>query len=116
MTHQSWIYTYASHHRSNFENHFFEILKISVFDINFIYKKMSCNRIVVSTSRCGRDNPGSNPGYSIFFNPFIFVKNIWSADWSISKYLFSAKFSTFKIRSKAGIAHELKVNGPQIGS
>ena len=23
-----------------------------------------CNRIVVSTSRCGRDNPGSNPGYS----------------------------------------------------
>ena len=27
----------------------------------------SCNRIVVSTSRCGRDNPGSNPGYSIIF-------------------------------------------------
>ena len=27
----------------------------------------SCNRIVVSTSRCGRDNPGSNPGYSILF-------------------------------------------------
>ena len=33
---------------------------------------MSCNRIVVSTSRCGRDNPGSNPGYSNCFilNPF----------------------------------------------
>ena len=29
----------------------------------------SCNRIVVSTSRCGRDNPGSNPGYSKFFFP-----------------------------------------------
>ena len=28
---------------------------------------LSCNRIVVSTSRCGRDNPGSNPGYSILF-------------------------------------------------
>ena len=27
----------------------------------------SCNRIVVSTSRCGRDNPGSNPGYSKSF-------------------------------------------------
>ena len=30
-----------------------------------------CNRIVVSTSRCGRDNPRSNPGYSIFFDLFI---------------------------------------------
>ena len=30
--------------------------------------KQSCNRIVVSTSRCGRDNPGSNPGYSNVFN------------------------------------------------
>ena len=28
--------------------------------------KQSCNRIVVSTSRCGRDNPGSNPGVDIF--------------------------------------------------
>uniref|UniRef100_H2XKD2 Uncharacterized protein n=1 Tax=Ciona intestinalis TaxID=7719 RepID=H2XKD2_CIOIN len=27
--------------------------------------KQSCDRIVVSTSRCGRDNPGSNPGHSI---------------------------------------------------
>ena len=28
---------------------------------------LSYNRIVVSTSRCGRDNPGSNPGYSNLF-------------------------------------------------
>ena len=33
----------------------------------------SCNRIVVSTSRCGRDNPGSNPGYSILFSNFAIV-------------------------------------------
>ena len=31
-----------------------------------------CNRIVVSTSRCGRDNPGSNPGYSKLFQPSFF--------------------------------------------
>ena len=41
-----------------------------------------CNRIVVSTSRCGRDNPGSNPGYSTFWlcrilsiNETIVIKN-----------------------------------------
>ncbi|CAK8682875.1 unnamed protein product [Clavelina lepadiformis] len=27
----------------------------------------SCDRIVVSTPRCGRGNPGSNPGNSRFF-------------------------------------------------
>ena len=32
----------------------------------------SCDSIVVSTLRCGRKNPGSNPGHSIFF-PFFFV-------------------------------------------
>ena len=38
----------------------------------------SCNRIVVSTSRCGRDNPGSNPGYSIllFSKSFYFRKTV----------------------------------------
>ena len=35
-------------------------------DKHLIGLSLSCNRIVVSTSRCGRDNPGSNPGYSIF--------------------------------------------------
>ena len=35
-------------------------------DKHLIGMSLSCNRIVVSTSRCGRDNPGSNPGYSIF--------------------------------------------------
>ena len=30
----------------------------------------SCNRTVVSTSCCGRDNPGSNPGYSNYFRIF----------------------------------------------
>ena len=34
----------------------------------------SCNRIVVSTSRCGRDNPGSNPGYSTFCKSLLFIK------------------------------------------
>ena len=33
--------------------------------------KSSCNRIVVSTSRCGRDNPGSDPGYSRFFDTLV---------------------------------------------
>ena len=28
----------------------------------------SRDRIVVSTSRCGRDNPGSNPGHGILFS------------------------------------------------
>ena len=28
------------------------------------------DRIVVSTSRCGRDNPGSNPGYSTFLQKY----------------------------------------------
>ena len=37
------------------------------------FERTSCNRIVVSTSRCGRDNPGSNPGYSILFS---FIANI----------------------------------------
>ena len=36
-------------------------------DKHLIGLSLSCNRIVVSTSRCGRDNPGSNPGYSIFY-------------------------------------------------
>ena len=36
-------------------------------DKHLIGMSLSCNRIVVSTSRCGRDNPGSNPGYSILF-------------------------------------------------
>ena len=36
-------------------------------DKHLIGMSLSCNRIVVSTSRCGRDNPGSNPGYSIFY-------------------------------------------------
>ena len=35
----------------------------------------SCNRIVVSTSRCGRDNPGSNPGYSNIFSFLELPKN-----------------------------------------
>ena len=46
---------------------------------------MSCNRIVVSTSRCGRDNPGSNPGYSICFILNLF--KICSADKWIQTYL-----------------------------
>ena len=40
----------------------------------------SCNRIVVSTSRCGRDNPGSNPGYSKFF-----ILKVQKKNW---KFLF----------------------------
>ena len=28
-------------------------------------KRSGRDRIVVSTSRCGRDNPGSNPGHGI---------------------------------------------------
>ena len=34
----------------------------------FAHRQLSSNsrdRIVVSTSRCGRDNPGSNPGHGI---------------------------------------------------
>ena len=29
------------------------------------FSELSRDRIVVSTSRCGRDNPGSNPGHGI---------------------------------------------------
>ena len=36
------------------------------------------DRIVVSTSRCGRDNPGSNPGHGMpaFFPPCIIAISI----------------------------------------
>ena len=44
-----------------FINHFYD------YKLFLMLSKTSCNRIVVSTSRCGRDNPGSNPGYSILF-------------------------------------------------
>ena len=49
---------------------------MTLYDIPFIYSALykimitsetsqlySHDRIVVSTSRCGRDNPGSNPGH-----------------------------------------------------
>ena len=35
----------------------------------------SRERIVVSTSRCGRDNPGSNPGHGMLSYFFIAMKN-----------------------------------------
>ena len=35
------------------------------------------DRIVVSTSRCGRDNPGSNPGHG---------RGCVSLSWQVSKY------------------------------
>ena len=44
-------------------------------------KRSGRDRIVVSTSRCGRDNPGSNPGHGInrsqayIFIIIIFFKN-----------------------------------------
>ena len=31
-------------------------------------KELSRNRLVVRTPRCGRGNPGSNPGYGSYFN------------------------------------------------
>ena len=34
-----------------------------------ITERSGRDRIVVSTSRCGRDNPGSNPGHGTFFTP-----------------------------------------------
>ena len=34
------------------------------------------DRIVVSTSRCGRDNPGSNPGHGITFFFIAFFSKI----------------------------------------
>ena len=40
--------------------------------------KNSHDRIVVSTSRCGRDNPGSNPGHGIeHFKLHILGKNTY---------------------------------------
>ena len=32
----------------------------------FLHHYLSHDSIVVSTSRCGRENPGSNPGHGIF--------------------------------------------------
>ena len=32
----------------------------------------SCDRLVVRTLRCGRSNPGSNPGHSTLFFLFFF--------------------------------------------
>ena len=32
---------------------------------HYQFSEISRDRIVVSTSRCGRDNPGSNPGHGI---------------------------------------------------
>ena len=46
---------------------------LSNFYIENFKISLSCNRIVVSTSRCGRDNPGSNPGYSILFHSLQYI-------------------------------------------
>ena len=46
--------------------------EILIFITKIRLWRTSCNRIVVSTSRCGRDNPGSNPGYSILFSLLAF--------------------------------------------
>ena len=44
----------------------------------------SCDSTVVSTLRCGRKNPGSNPGHSTFLFVFAFYQyrlNQWISDW-----------------------------------
>ena len=55
-----------------FEN----ILYIIFFFLKYL---VSCSgsrdRIVVSTLRCGRNNPGSNPGHGTFF--FLLLTNVY---------------------------------------
>ena len=41
-------------------------LKQEVFNLNLIASFYGRDRIVVSTLRCGRNNPGSNPGHGTF--------------------------------------------------
>ena len=54
------------------------------------------HRLVVRTSRCGRDNPGSTPGVDIFLPRNTFTKRL-PADclsWSISCFLQSSILAT----------------------
>ena len=37
----------------------------------------SPHRLVVRTSRCGRDNPGSTPGVDIFARSFFWCRRCW---------------------------------------
>ena len=48
--------------------------------IYFVVFSKSCDSIVVSTLRCGRKNPGSNPGHSriFFFFRYLFFMNIFT--------------------------------------
>ena len=48
-------------------------------------KELSRNRLVVRTPRCGRGNPGSNPGYGKLI--YIFTQQNVFADWSATKII-----------------------------
>ena len=64
------------------------------------------NSIVVSTSRCGRDNPGSNPGCGSFFYKWFFFQN---PEWKVknfhfmsSKNILCSKYDTCVKKIQAG--------------
>ena len=58
-----------------------------VLSPTFSSRRVSRDRIVVSTSRCGRDNPGSNPGHGRAA-----VKHLIMA----SRQIFCSKLAFFK--------------------
>ena len=59
--------------------------------ISIVSRRTGRDRIVVSTSRCGRDNPGSNPGHGITTALpafFFFISLLLSRSLSNFVYLF----------------------------
>ena len=53
------------------------------------------DRIVVSTSRCGRDNPGSNPGHGID-NTAVCPTQQLPSSYSFGRLLYLLKFQNFQ--------------------
>ena len=72
-----------------------------VLKISCKREKSGCNRIVVSTSRCGRDNPGSNPGYSILFGCAGTTPNM-----SFTRFLISFNFYVIQTLLTKGFANQ----------
>ena len=59
------------------------------------------DRIVVSTSRCGRDNPGSNPGHGIQKQIFL-VANFISYTRRVSKQKYASAGNRTRINCLEG--------------
>ena len=58
--------------RCEIQDALFEVRDIIFFFELAVGRMLSCDRLVVKTLRCGRSNPGSNPGPGISFKNFFY--------------------------------------------